>query len=223
MIAPGASARYTFTPDPAGFRWFHTHTFAGNDLRKAQYGGQHGFLMIEPSDNPPAARYDREVFLALHDWGGAMMPRTTAPMPRLRRLHHQRQDARLRRAGARQAGRAGDDAHPQLQPDRGALGRARGAQLSGRSRSTATPSRSPHGRDAAARAGRTRLRDRRDERARRVGAGRGAQACQAAGMGIVIEYAGANRRAQVDPAGGPGLGLRAVRDPAPRPLRRAAK
>ena len=72
MIAPGAATRLTFTPDPAGFRWFHTHTTAGNDLRKAQYGGQHGFMLIEPSENP--ARYDREVFLALHDWGGQMMP-----------------------------------------------------------------------------------------------------------------------------------------------------
>ena len=72
MIAPGGATRITFTPDPAGFRWFHTHTFAGNDMRKAQYGGQHGFLLIEPAENP--ARYDREVFLALHDWGGREMP-----------------------------------------------------------------------------------------------------------------------------------------------------
>src|SRR5271166_2222890 len=25
MIAPGASTRYTMTPMPAGFRWYHTH------------------------------------------------------------------------------------------------------------------------------------------------------------------------------------------------------
>ncbi len=70
MIAPGAVTRYKITPDPAGFRWYHTHTFAGKDLRRAQYGGQHGFLWIEPKENPAA--YDREVFLALHDWGGHM-------------------------------------------------------------------------------------------------------------------------------------------------------
>ncbi len=70
MIAPGASARYTFTPSPAGFRWYHTHTFAGKNLTKAQYSGLHGFLLIEPTANP--ARYDREVFLALHDWGGRL-------------------------------------------------------------------------------------------------------------------------------------------------------
>ncbi len=70
MIAPGATARYTFKPDPPGFRWFHTHTFAGKNLGKAQYGGQHGFLMIEPREN--AGDYDREVFLGLHDWQGRM-------------------------------------------------------------------------------------------------------------------------------------------------------
>jgi FtsP/CotA-like multicopper oxidase with cupredoxin domain len=73
MIPPGGSARYTFSPDPAGFRWFHTHTFAGGDLRKGQYGGQHGFMMIDPAEGPANAAYDREIFLALHDWGGREM------------------------------------------------------------------------------------------------------------------------------------------------------
>jgi FtsP/CotA-like multicopper oxidase with cupredoxin domain len=73
MIAPGASARYTFAPNPAGFRWFHTHTFAGSDLRKGQFSGQHGFLMIEPRDFAGQPAYDREFFLALHDWGGREM------------------------------------------------------------------------------------------------------------------------------------------------------
>lgn len=68
MIAPGASVRYSLKPDPPGLRWFHTHTFAGKNLTKAQYGGQHGFLLIEPRDHP--GNYDVEVFLALHDWGG---------------------------------------------------------------------------------------------------------------------------------------------------------
>ncbi len=70
MIAAGATTHLRFTPRPAGFRWFHTHTFAGGDLKKAQYGGQHGFLMVEPRES--AGAYDREVFLALHDWGGRM-------------------------------------------------------------------------------------------------------------------------------------------------------
>jgi FtsP/CotA-like multicopper oxidase with cupredoxin domain len=70
-IAPCSSARYTFTPRPSGFRWYHTHTMAMNDLTRAQYGGQHGFLMIEPRENP--APYDQEFFLALHDWGGYLL------------------------------------------------------------------------------------------------------------------------------------------------------
>ena len=68
MIAPGGSVRYSMTPDPAGFRWFHTHTFAGKDLTKGQFSGLHGFLLIQGRDD--SGKYDRELFLALHDWSG---------------------------------------------------------------------------------------------------------------------------------------------------------
>jgi FtsP/CotA-like multicopper oxidase with cupredoxin domain len=71
LIAPGGSTHYTMTPDPAGFRWYHTHTFAGKDMKKAQYSGLHGFLLVEPRSNP--GRYDREVFLGLHDWNGHLV------------------------------------------------------------------------------------------------------------------------------------------------------
>jgi FtsP/CotA-like multicopper oxidase with cupredoxin domain len=71
MIPPGKTTRYEMVPRPAGFRWYHTHTSAGSDLKKAQYTGQHGFLFIEPSNDP--GRYDREEFLALHDWRGHLM------------------------------------------------------------------------------------------------------------------------------------------------------
>ncbi|HEX4164653.1 MAG TPA: multicopper oxidase domain-containing protein [Bryobacteraceae bacterium] len=70
-IPPAQTAHYSFTPDPAGFRWYHTHTFAGSDLNKGQYTAQHGFLLIEPPQNP--ARYDAEIFLALHDWRGQLL------------------------------------------------------------------------------------------------------------------------------------------------------
>ena len=71
MIPPGGRARYTFTPRPAGFRWYHTHIFAGKDLHKGQYPGEHGFVLIEPRNTP--ARYDQEFFLALHDWDGQLL------------------------------------------------------------------------------------------------------------------------------------------------------
>jgi FtsP/CotA-like multicopper oxidase with cupredoxin domain len=67
-IAPHARARYSFTPRPAGFRWYHTHASAMDDLTRGQYSAQHGLLMIEARDNP--GQYDQEFFLALHDWEG---------------------------------------------------------------------------------------------------------------------------------------------------------
>ena len=70
-IPPGGKARYTFTPRPSGLRWYHTHVVAGHDLRKGQYSGQHGFILIESSDNP--GRYDAEAFVALHDWKGHLL------------------------------------------------------------------------------------------------------------------------------------------------------
>jgi FtsP/CotA-like multicopper oxidase with cupredoxin domain len=70
-IPPGASASYTFTPAPAGLRWYHTHVMAGRDMKKGLYNGQHGVLWVEPRENP--ARYDQEFFLTLHDWDGTMV------------------------------------------------------------------------------------------------------------------------------------------------------
>jgi len=66
MIPPGGQFRYTFTPHPAGFRWYHTHAFAGHDLKRGTYTGQFGCFYIEPKSNPGA--YDQEIFLTLHDW-----------------------------------------------------------------------------------------------------------------------------------------------------------
>lgn len=71
MISPGSKTRYALMPRPPGFRWYHTHSFAGHNLNKGTYTGQHGFLFVEPRDNP--GRYDAEVFLALHDWKGHLL------------------------------------------------------------------------------------------------------------------------------------------------------
>jgi len=66
MIRPGTQFRYTFTPRPAGFRWYHTHAFAGHDLKRGGYTGQFGCFYIEPKSDTGA--YDQEIFLTLHDW-----------------------------------------------------------------------------------------------------------------------------------------------------------
>lgn len=58
--------RIAFTPNPAGLRFYHTHNFAGPDLRASQYGGQVGIVYVEPKANPGA--YDQEVFLLLKEF-----------------------------------------------------------------------------------------------------------------------------------------------------------
>jgi len=58
--------RITFTPNPAGLRFYHTHDRAGADLSAGQYSGQVGPVYIEPKENP--GRYDREVFLVLKEF-----------------------------------------------------------------------------------------------------------------------------------------------------------
>jgi FtsP/CotA-like multicopper oxidase with cupredoxin domain len=72
MIAPGAKLRYTFTPKPAGTRWYHTHAGAKDDLTLGTYSGQFGFLLIEGSPDP--GHYDQEIFLAIHHWGPSFVP-----------------------------------------------------------------------------------------------------------------------------------------------------
>jgi FtsP/CotA-like multicopper oxidase with cupredoxin domain len=70
MIAPGQSLTYAFEPRPAGFRWYHTHTYAGHNLKLGQYGGQFGCFYVEPRSEPGA--FDQELFLTLHDWNAYM-------------------------------------------------------------------------------------------------------------------------------------------------------
>lgn len=58
--------RLTFTPRPAGFRFYHTHNRAGADLSAGQYNGEVGPVYIEAKQDP--GNYDREVFLILKEF-----------------------------------------------------------------------------------------------------------------------------------------------------------
>lgn len=81
MIAPGSQFRYAFTPEPAGFRWYHTHTFAGHDLKRGTYSGQFGCFFIEPKTMPASySQIDAEFFLTLHDWNAYMSASNDASM-----------------------------------------------------------------------------------------------------------------------------------------------
>ena len=66
FVPPRGRQRYTLTPTPAGTRWLHTHARAGTSLQGGLYTGQFGFVYVEPRSEP--GRYDREVFLATHEW-----------------------------------------------------------------------------------------------------------------------------------------------------------
>lgn len=70
MIQPGQTGTYEFVPGPAGTRWYHTHVMAGKDLNAGGYSGQFGFLDVDDGHFPVS--YDREVFLAVHHWNGAL-------------------------------------------------------------------------------------------------------------------------------------------------------
>ena len=76
MIPPGGILRYSFTPKPAGTRWYHTHAMARDDLSRATYSGQYGFLLVEGRAPTPA--FDQEINLAIHHWNPSFVPMVEA-------------------------------------------------------------------------------------------------------------------------------------------------
>jgi FtsP/CotA-like multicopper oxidase with cupredoxin domain len=72
MILAGATHRYSFTPRPAGTRWYHTHASANDNLSLGTYSGQFGFLLIEGRQR--SAPYDQEINLAIHHWEPSFVP-----------------------------------------------------------------------------------------------------------------------------------------------------
>ena len=66
FVPPHGMLRIAYVPRPSGFRFYHTHVVAGDDLSRGTYTGQFGPIYIEPAGNPGA--YDREVFLALKEF-----------------------------------------------------------------------------------------------------------------------------------------------------------
>jgi FtsP/CotA-like multicopper oxidase with cupredoxin domain len=66
FIPAQGQRRITFTPRPAGLRFYHTHNRAGANLAAGQYSGQVGAVYIEPKENP--GRQDQEIFLVLKEF-----------------------------------------------------------------------------------------------------------------------------------------------------------
>ena len=82
--------RITFTPNPSGLRFYHTHNRAGANLSAGQYSGQVGPVYIEPRSSP--GNYDREVFLVMKEFqpsfsrGGDMDLNFLSPATRVKEL-----------------------------------------------------------------------------------------------------------------------------------------
>ena len=79
----------SFTPRPAGFRFYHTHNRGGANLAAGQYNGQVGPVYIEGRTEP--GNYDREVFLVLKEFEptfsrGGDMPQTFLPPMEVKEL-----------------------------------------------------------------------------------------------------------------------------------------
>lgn len=66
FIPTHGKRRIVFTPQPSGFRFYHTHVRAGANLSAGQYSGLVGPVYIEPKHEP--GHYDREVFLVLKEF-----------------------------------------------------------------------------------------------------------------------------------------------------------
>jgi FtsP/CotA-like multicopper oxidase with cupredoxin domain len=88
--------RITFTPRPAGFRFYHTHNRAGANLAAGQYSGEVGPVYIEGKQEP--GNYDREVFLVLKEFEptfsrGGDMPQNFLPPVTIKSLEDQGESA----------------------------------------------------------------------------------------------------------------------------------
>ena len=90
FIPAHGKRRITFTPNPSGLRFYHTHNRAGANLYAGQYNGEVGPVYIEPKHDPGG--YDREVFLVLKEFeptfsrGGDMAQDFLSPATRKKSL-----------------------------------------------------------------------------------------------------------------------------------------
>jgi FtsP/CotA-like multicopper oxidase with cupredoxin domain len=66
VVPPRDQVTYQFTPRPAGIRWVHTHVMPGSNLYGGLYTGQFAVVYVEPNHDP--GNYDQEVFLATHEF-----------------------------------------------------------------------------------------------------------------------------------------------------------
>ena len=96
FIPAHGNRRITFTPRPAGFRFYHTHNRAGANLAAGQYSGEVGPVYIEGRQELDG--HDREVFLVLKEFEptfsrGGDMPQNFLPPVEVAALKEQGESA----------------------------------------------------------------------------------------------------------------------------------
>src|SRR5579863_2826299 len=96
FIPAHGKRRLTFTPRPAGFRFYHTHNRAGANLAAGQYSGEVGPVYIEGREE--RGDHDREVFLVLKEFEptfsrGGDMPQNFLPPAEVAALKEQGESA----------------------------------------------------------------------------------------------------------------------------------
>lgn len=88
-VAAGGRLRYTLPPQQAGSFYVHSHAMSCGSMTAGMYSGQFAFAYVEPRHNP--GRYDREVFLSTHEWD-AYMVNEAAEQRTMEEMHHLRID-----------------------------------------------------------------------------------------------------------------------------------
>ena len=71
MVNPRSTARYQFNAAPAGTRWYHSHIAGGHKYQKGTYTGQFGVAIVEAKNDPGG--YDLDVPIVLHEWDGSLI------------------------------------------------------------------------------------------------------------------------------------------------------
>lgn len=66
MVGARSSQRYSFTVTPAGTRWYHSHVGGGRGYRRGTYTGQFGVVIVEGAHEP--GDHDLDVPIVLHEW-----------------------------------------------------------------------------------------------------------------------------------------------------------
>ena len=66
MVDAHGSRSYSFTVTPAGTRWYHSHVMGGRNYQRGTYTGQFGVVIVEAANEPGA--YDLDVPIVLHEW-----------------------------------------------------------------------------------------------------------------------------------------------------------